>query len=115
MTHVNECHEAPEKTRHVVIYYSSQSTGSNTYPTMKQSESAVLWWPKVMLWTLISLIEKYLLKLLFFFFQVVSKNSSTQKKKSILNDMLFITRGSGAKGDRNFPLASTGIDTHAKS
>lgn len=112
---MNACHEALEKTRHVVIYYSSQSTGSYKYLTMKQSESAILWWPKVTLWTLISLIEKYLLKLLLFFFQVVSKNSSMQKKKSILNDMLFITRGSGAKGDRNFPLASIGIDTHAKS
>ena len=55
------------------------------------------------------------LKIIFFFFQVVSKNSSTQKKKSILNDMLFITRGTRTKGDRNFPLASTGTDTHAKS
>lgn len=33
-----------------------------------------------------------------------------QKKKSILNDMLFITPGSGVKGDRNFPLASIGVD-----
>lgn len=37
-----------------------------------------------------------------------------QKKKSILNDMLFITHGRGVKGDRNFPLASVGIDMHAK-
>ena len=55
------------------------------------------------------------LDIIIFFFQVVSKNPSMQKKKSILNDMLFITHGSGAKGDRNFPLASIGIDTHAKS
>lgn len=45
-----------------------------------------------------------------FFLQVMSKNSSMQKKKSILNDMLFITPGSGVKGDRNFPLASIGVD-----
>lgn len=37
-----------------------------------------------------------------------------QKKKSVLNDMLFITRGNGVKGDRNFPLASIGRDVHAR-
>lgn len=55
------------------------------------------------------------LKMIIFFpLQIVSKNSTLQKKKSILNDMLFITRGSGVKGDRNFPLASTGMDVHAR-
>lgn len=51
---------------------------------------------------------------MFFFLQVVSKNSSMQKQKSILNGMLSITRGSGVSGDRNFPLASIGIDMHAR-
>lgn len=35
-----------------------------------------------------------------------------QKKTSILNGVLFITQGSGVRGDRNFPLASPGTAVH---
>lgn len=37
-----------------------------------------------------------------------------QKKKSILNGVLFITHGSGVRGDRNFPLASPGTAVHVR-
>lgn len=61
-----------------------------------------------MLWPLIPLIT------LEVFPSRCELSSSTQKKKLILNDMLFITQCSGVKGNRNFPLASSGIDMHAR-
>lgn len=44
----------------------------------------------------------------------MSKKSKHAEEKSVLNGMLFITHGSGVKGDRNFPLASIQTAVHAR-